>query len=173
MRAPLTVTVNNAWRNQGEANPPFSGTITGLLNGDVVTASYSTTATTASAPGTYPITASLNDPGNKLGNYQVSNTPGTLTIASNCGITINPATFATASRGISFAQAFSASQVGTYSFSRIAGSLPPGLQISNVLGVYSLRGTPTTAGTYNFTIQATKANSTCVSVRNYTMVPAP
>ncbi|MBL8208374.1 MAG: hypothetical protein JNM09_29350, partial [Blastocatellia bacterium] len=34
LKAPLTVTVNNAFRNQGAANPPFSGTITGLKNGD-------------------------------------------------------------------------------------------------------------------------------------------
>ena len=95
-----------------------------------------------------------------------------LTVASNCGITINPATFVTASLAIPFAQSFSASQAGTYSFSRIAGTLPPGLTITSVLGVYSLRGTPTTAGTYNFTIQASKASSTCVSVRNYTIVIA-
>jgi hypothetical protein len=78
--APLTVTVANASRSYGAANPAFTGTITGLKNGDVITATYSTTATPASPVGTYPITATLVDPGNVLGNYVVTNIPGTLTI---------------------------------------------------------------------------------------------
>jgi hypothetical protein len=172
-QAPLTVTVNNAWRNQGEANPPFSGSITGLKNGDVITASYSTSATTSSPAGTYPITATLNDPNNRLSNYNVMNNLGTLTVANNCGITLNPATLATASLAIPYAQAFSASQSGTYSITNVNGTLPPGLQLVNQSSVYSLQGTPTTPGTYSFTMQAVKSGSSCFSVRNYTMTIAP
>ncbi|MBZ5508941.1 MAG: beta-propeller fold lactonase family protein [Acidobacteriia bacterium] len=80
--APLTVTVANASRAYGAANPAFTGTITGIKNGDVITATYSTTATATSPVGTYPITATLVDPGNVLGNYTVTNTPGTLTITA-------------------------------------------------------------------------------------------
>lgn len=173
VRAPLTVTVNNAWRNQGAANPPFSGSITGLQNGDNITASYSTTATTSSVPGAYPIMASLIDPNNRLGNYQVTNNSGTLTILNSCGITVNPATLPTATLGKPFAQTLSASPTGSYSFSLLAGTLPPGLQIVNVLGIYSLRGTPTMAGVYTFLIKARKNNSTCESARTYTIVIAP
>ncbi|MBZ5520983.1 MAG: beta-propeller fold lactonase family protein, partial [Acidobacteriia bacterium] len=78
--APLTVTVANAVRAYGDPNPVFTGTITGLKNGDDITATYSTTATQTSPAGTYPITATLVDPGNVLGNYAVTNTPGTLTV---------------------------------------------------------------------------------------------
>ncbi|MBZ5523768.1 MAG: beta-propeller fold lactonase family protein, partial [Acidobacteriia bacterium] len=78
--APLTVTVANASRAYGDPNPAFTGTISGLKNGDVITATYSTTATQTSPVGTYPITATLVDPGNVLGNYAVTNTPGTLTV---------------------------------------------------------------------------------------------
>ena len=80
--APLTVTVADATRPFGTANPAFTGTIAGIKNGDNITATYSTTATTSSPLGTYPITATLVDPTNKLGNYSVTNNPGTLTITS-------------------------------------------------------------------------------------------
>ena len=43
-QAPLTVTTANASRLFGTPNPPFSGIITGLKNGDIITATYSTTA---------------------------------------------------------------------------------------------------------------------------------
>ena len=78
--APLTVNVNNATRAYGDPNPAFSGTITGLKNGDVVTATYSTTATQTSPAGTYPITATLVDPNGVLPNYVVTINNGTLTI---------------------------------------------------------------------------------------------
>jgi 6-phosphogluconolactonase (cycloisomerase 2 family) len=78
--APLTVNVDNASRAYGDPNPAFTGTITGLKNGDVVTANYSTTATQLSPVGTYPITATLVDPNGVLGNYSVTINNGTLTI---------------------------------------------------------------------------------------------
>ncbi len=78
--APLTVNVDSASRAYGDPNPAFTGTITGLKNGDVVTANYSTTATQLSPVGTYPITATLVDPNNVVGNYAVTINNGTLTI---------------------------------------------------------------------------------------------
>jgi uncharacterized repeat protein (TIGR01451 family) len=78
--APLTVTVDNALRAYGDPNPVFTGAITGLKNGDNITAAYSTTATIASPVGTYPITATLADPNNLLPNYAVTINNGTLTI---------------------------------------------------------------------------------------------
>jgi hypothetical protein len=81
-QAPLTVTVANASRTYGAANPAFTGTITGIKNGDNITATYSTTATPASPVGTYPITATLVDPGGALANYSVTTTNGTLTITT-------------------------------------------------------------------------------------------
>ncbi|HET9837172.1 MAG TPA: MBG domain-containing protein [Candidatus Angelobacter sp.] len=79
--APLTVTVNNATRAYGDPNPAFSGTITGIKNGDNITATYSTTATITSPAGTYPITATLSDNGTgALANYAVTINNGTLTV---------------------------------------------------------------------------------------------
>ncbi len=43
--AELTVVVDNASRPYGATNPVFSGTITGIQNGDDITATYASTAT--------------------------------------------------------------------------------------------------------------------------------
>ncbi len=78
--APLTVTANNAPMTYGEAVPTLTGTLSGVVEGDGITASFSTTATSTSDVGTYPITATLHDPDDRLSNYMVTNTPGVLTI---------------------------------------------------------------------------------------------
>ena len=78
--APLTVTANNASRLYGDVNPAFTGTISGLLNGDNITASYQSSASAGSIVGTYAITATLSDPGGRLGNYSVSQNAGSLTV---------------------------------------------------------------------------------------------
>ncbi|MCU1312099.1 MAG: hypothetical protein JWO20_3224 [Candidatus Angelobacter sp.] len=79
-KAPLSVTINDKTRFYGAANPPFTGTVIGIVNGDNITASYSTTAVASSNIGTYPITSTLADPDNRLGNYDVTSTNGVLTV---------------------------------------------------------------------------------------------
>ncbi len=78
--APLAVTANDATRPYGATNPPLTGIITGLTNGDDITATYSCAATPASPAGFYPIVPSLVDPNNRLGNYALTVTNGTLTV---------------------------------------------------------------------------------------------
>jgi hypothetical protein len=77
---PTTVTAASTSRVYGAANPVFTGTITGLSNGANITATYSTTATTSSPVGTYPIVPALVDPSNLATNYTVSLINGTLTV---------------------------------------------------------------------------------------------
>ncbi len=78
--AALTLTANDKQRAYGAANPLFDGTLTGVVAGDGITASYSTSATASSSVGAYPIIPALNDPNHKLGNYAVTITNGTLTV---------------------------------------------------------------------------------------------
>jgi hypothetical protein len=78
--APLTVVAQDAVRPYGGSDPVFGGTITGIQNGDNITATYASTDTVSSPVGTYPITPTLVDPSGKLGNYSVSATDGTLTV---------------------------------------------------------------------------------------------
>src|SRR5207244_2203090 len=79
-KAPLSVTANDKTRLYGDPNPALDGVITGIKNGDNITATYATAATPASAVGTYSIVPTLVDPDGKLGNYTVTSTNGTLTI---------------------------------------------------------------------------------------------
>ncbi len=74
----LTVTANNASRIFGAANQVFTGTVMGAVHGDTLTFSASTTATTSSPVGTYPITPSVT--GSSLTNYTVHIVNGTLTV---------------------------------------------------------------------------------------------
>ena len=76
----LTITVNNKNKLYGDPLPVLNGIETGIVPSDNITVSYGTAATQASLIGNYPITAALNDPDNRLSNYTVTNTPGTLTI---------------------------------------------------------------------------------------------
>jgi hypothetical protein len=80
--ASLTVTAANATRQGGAPNPAFTGTITGLQNGDNIMAAYNCSASASSPAGTYPILPSLVDPNNRQTNYTVSLVNGTLTVTS-------------------------------------------------------------------------------------------
>ena len=84
-QALLTVTPANATRGYGQANPVLTGTITGLVNNDNLTATYATTATTASPVGAYPVTATLSDPQSRLPNYSVTTNQAILTITNLAG----------------------------------------------------------------------------------------
>jgi hypothetical protein len=83
-QATLTVTANSAAMTYGAGLPAFSDTITGFVNGDTAptavtgAASLTTTATSASAVGTYPITASIGTLASA--NYMFVFDAGSLTI---------------------------------------------------------------------------------------------
>ena len=81
-QAPLSVTVNNQTKVYWLCATDTHGHSEGVVNGDNITVTYSTTATMTSdvVSGGYPITATLVDPDGRLNNYTVTNTPGTLTI---------------------------------------------------------------------------------------------
>jgi len=78
----LIVTANNANRTYGALNPGFTGGITGLANGDNITATFASAAQTNSPIGVYPIVPVLVDPETRLSNYTVTTNAGTLSIAA-------------------------------------------------------------------------------------------
>jgi len=103
--------------------------------------------TTALNPGTTTISASL---GGVTGSttLAVSMSPLSITTQSLAGGTV----------GVSYSAALAASG-GTlpYSWSIVSGLLPGGLSLNSSTG--SIAGTPTTAGTFSFTVQATDTSS--------------
>lgn len=85
--APLTIYADHATRSVGEANPPFTYTCEGFVNGDdesVLTAKPELTcdADSQSPPGEYPIHIS----GGEAHNYEITHVMGTLTITDEVGV---------------------------------------------------------------------------------------
>jgi hypothetical protein len=76
----LTIEANNTTRAAGAPNPTFTGKVTGAVNGDKFTESFSTTAKTTSKAGKYPIVPSVA--GSKLSDYVVTKVNGTLTVTA-------------------------------------------------------------------------------------------
>ena len=93
LKPELTVNVANATMTAGAALPALTGTVTGLQNGDTlgdqINVTYSTTATSSSPAGTYPITATVT--GSSANNYQVVVNAGTLTISPAAAQTLTVA----------------------------------------------------------------------------------
>jgi len=91
---PLTVTANNFDQTPGSPIPTLTYTITGFVNGDTqATATtgvpdLSTTATTTSAPGPYPITITQGTLKANTNNYSLTFVNGTFTIDSRLSQTI-------------------------------------------------------------------------------------
>jgi uncharacterized membrane protein len=81
-RAQLNVAADGKTKVYGASLPTLTGTLSDVVNGDGITASFTTTATAGSdvLAGGYAITPLLNDPDGRLPNYTVTATPGTLTI---------------------------------------------------------------------------------------------
>ncbi|MGJ7902800.1 autotransporter domain-containing protein, partial [Lysobacter sp. 1R34A] len=87
-------------------------------------------------------------------------------------VTVNPATLPNGALATAYSQTLNATSAngGTapYTFAVSAGALPAGLSLSNA-GVLS--GTPTAAGSFNFTVQAT-SNNGFSGTRAYTLTIA-
>ena len=136
--AVLTVTANNASMVSGQALPSFSYTISGYGNGDPSTvvsgaATLTTTATSASTAGTYPITFASESL--SASNYTFSYVSGTLTISIaapvNYNVTASPTTLSIPlgqSGTTTITLTGSNGYDGTVSF--YCGSLPTGMSCS-------------------------------------------
>jgi hypothetical protein len=106
---------------------------------------------TPGAGGPFSFTASVTDGAGNTGS-QLYN----LNII--VPITVNPATLPNGTAGTPYNQTVTASGgTAPYNFTVPPGTLPTGLGLNPSTG--AITGTPTTPGTYNFTITATDANS--------------
>jgi uncharacterized repeat protein (TIGR01451 family) len=158
--APLTITASSATRPYGQTNPVFTGTITGIQNGDNISATYSCSAISNSLPDPYPIVPTVVfSPSGMHTNYQVSLTNGTLTVlpvpsGPNVWITepTNGASFA-AGAAIELAAAASDAQGTVTQVEFFQGG-------TNLLGIaanapYSVLWTNVLSGGYWLTARAT------------------
>ena len=139
-KAVLNVMANDAGRPYGTANPAFTSTITGFVNGDTQASAVTgapdltTTATMLSPVGTYPITSA---PGTLAAtNYTFTFVNGILTVnkgtpgsggvtAVTVGSSLNPSTYGTS---VTFTATLPAGATGTVTFedngTAISGAVP-------------------------------------------------
>ncbi|MEY4385611.1 MAG: hypothetical protein RLY20_894, partial [Verrucomicrobiota bacterium] len=157
--APLTITASNFSRGYGLTNPVLTGSIVGLQAGDNITANFTTTATTNSPLGTYPITFTLNDPGNKLGNYTITTNNGTLTV-TNALLTV---TASNSNKVYGTSRTFAGTE-----FALTSGTLFNGNTITNV--TLSSAGATNTAPIGAYPIAATNATGSGLSNYKITYV---
>jgi hypothetical protein len=86
----VTATANSKTYGQTASD---TGTLSGLVNGDSITASFASAGDAASAAaGSYTITATLADPNNQQANYTVHETDATLTV-SPAALTVTAVNF--------------------------------------------------------------------------------
>ncbi len=124
----------------------------GSLPAGMSLSSGGTLSGTPTAAGTFNFTVQAKDTNNVTGTQAISLTVDAPTI------TVSPNTVSNATVGVAYTPAsFTASGgAAAYTYSVSAGSLPAGMNLSSG---GTLSGTPTAAGTFNFTVQAKDANN--------------
>jgi hypothetical protein len=116
----------------------------------------------ATASGTFPVTVRLRDAANQATTATLS-----IVVARRVAIVSGPPSDGTV--GAAYAFPFAANDGPTpYVFTRSSGALPPGLALS---GAGVLSGTPTTAGTFSFSVRVRAADGT-TDVKSYTITIA-
>jgi len=153
--------------NQTFTQSGGAGSLTWIISAGAAPAGLTLNPTTGAftgtptAAGTFNFTVKATDANGCMGTRNYSLTIGCVTV------TVNPASIPNGFVGTAYNQMFTASGgTGPYTFARVTGTLPPGLTLASS---GALTGTPTTAGTFNFTVQATDANG-CFGERGYTVV---
>jgi uncharacterized protein YjbI with pentapeptide repeats len=157
-QAPLTITADSKRADPGQPFPAFTYSVSGLLNGDaqsvVTRVVCTTTATSTSGPGTYPITCS----GGTATNYALTYVPGTLTIGPA------PATIAADNKTIVYGQPLPAF---TYSVLGLLNGDPPSV-VTGVVCTSTATSTPA-AGTYPITCSGGTATNYVLSYQPGTL----
>ena len=169
----LTVTVANATMKAGGALPALTGTVTGLVNGDTlgttIVVTYSTTATSSSPAGTYPITATVT--GSSAGNYGIVVNAGTLTItpAATLTVTANNATRVYGAANPTFSGTVTGAQTGdafTESFATTATT-------TSAVGSYPIVPSVTGSNLGNYTVNIVNGTLTVTAAATTTTLTAP
>jgi MBG domain (YGX type)/Bacterial Ig-like domain (group 3) len=171
--ASLTITANNASMTYGGTLPTFSATYAGLVNGDTAASltqppTLSTTATSSSPAGTYPIIPA----GAADANYSISYVNGVLTISSaTSALNLTPpASLSVGSTGTSTATStaisstqnvvLSSTTPAVCSLSSIVGSSTQASAMVTGLSVGTCMIAASQAADANYTAQSTNADVT-------------
>ncbi len=146
---------------------PFTWSLAagGLLPGFTLDSATGLISGTPASAGANQFTIAVQD-----ANFGLATQSYTFNVQST-GITLLPSTAPAAVVGVPYTLSFAAQNAAApLTFAVVAGTLPPGIQLP--AGSTTLTGTPTTAGTYAFTIQVSDATTASTQVR-YTIVVNP
>lgn len=158
----LATPYSRALSVQGGTGPFTYALASGALPAGLTLSSAGVISGTPSAPGVSAFSVRAVDSLGNAGSRAYSMSIGTVSL------TVNPATLPSAAAGGRYsAQVSGAGGTAPYTFSVSAGALPSGLTINATTGVIS--GTPRTAGTATFTIQAMDVNGN-IGSRAYSLV---
>jgi heme exporter protein D len=139
---------------------PYTWSATGLPTGWAMNASGLLSASAANVvAGTYNFTVTVTDSASPAAQ---DSDPFSVTINAPPALNITTATLANGSVGAPYAATITAQNgSGGYTWAIVSGSLPPGITGIPGSGTPSigLSGTPTSPGTYNFTVQVTDSSS--------------
>jgi Bacterial Ig-like domain (group 3)/MBG domain (YGX type)/PQQ enzyme repeat len=170
----LTVDVANASMTAGSALPLLTGTVSGLVNGDTVgttiLVTYSTTATSSSAAGTYPITATVT--GSSADNYKIVVNAGTLTISAPSQALTVTANNATRTYGTAN-PAFSGTVTGAVSGDTFTESFSTSATAASNVGNYAIVPSVTGTNLANYTVTIIDGTLTVTAAATTTTLSAP
>jgi photosystem II stability/assembly factor-like uncharacterized protein len=148
----------------GGVGPVSFSLDSGTLPGGLTISSSGLLSGTPAQCGTFNFVVKATDANNCMGTRSFA-----LTV-NGPAIAVNPPALPAGTVGAPYNQTITASGGSApYSFSVISGSLPPGLALS---AGGALAGTPSSQGTFNFTVTAADANG-CTGSRAYTLSIAP
>jgi hypothetical protein len=166
--APATITVASATAAYGAGLPTFTSNITGAVNGDTLSATYSTTATATSPVGSYPLTATLS--GAAASNYNVTVVPSTYTITQALAlkITIANATKAYGAALPTFTAAATGLVNGDTLGTTVLITLSTGATATSPIGSYTITGVLSGSALANYLV-----NSSTITAGTLTVTTAP
>jgi len=136
---------------------PYSYTITaGALPAGLTLSSLGTVSGTPTAGGTFNFTITATGSSTGTGAPHTGSRAYTLVVAAPT-VVLSPVTLPNSTGGTAYSQTItSAGGTAPYTYSITSGALPPGLSF-NSAGVLS--GTPTAAGSFNFTVNGTDSST--------------